>query len=79
MTEISQDPFFLKNWSEFFFLKKIFFQELGTFFATAKSLIWVLFSSEKIYFFSFFQVWLFNFNLRLKTRFKNSFRKSVKK
>ena len=59
-----------------FFLKN-FFQGLGVFFTTATRLIWAsFFSTQRIL---FFQGWLFNFNVILKTSFKNLFRKTVKK
>ena len=62
----------------FFFPKKIFFQWFGDFFATIKPLIWASFFSTKKHFFSFFQVWLFNFNIILNICFKILFRKTVK-
>ena len=67
------------NKLEGFFFDKIFFQGLGTFLATARRLIWASFFSTKRYFYFFFQGWLFNFNIILKTCFKNLFRKTVKK
>ena len=62
---------------EFFFENKIF-QGLGALFTTAKPLICASFFSTKKWFYTIFQVWLFNFNAILKTCFKNLFRKTVK-
>ena len=59
--------------------KKIFFQGVGAFFTTANPLIWASFFSTKNWFHAFFQGWLFNFNIIVKTCFKNLFRKTVKK
>ena len=50
-----------KNKPDQFFFEKIFFQGLGAFFVTAKPLIWASFFSTKNKFYSFFQVWSFNF------------------
>ena len=60
------------SWKKFFF-EKFFFQGLGAFFGTARPLIWAsVFSTV------FFQVWLFNFNIILKTCLKKLYRKTVK-
>ena len=85
----SQDPFIFKKfpytvlkiisaqirWKNFFF-EKFFFQGLGAFFS--KPLTWASFFSTQNLFYIFFQVWLFDFNIVLKTCFKNLFRKTVK-
>ena len=65
------------SWKKFFF-EKNFFQGLGAFFVIAKPLIWASFFSTQNLFYNFFQVWLFDFIIVLKTCFKNLFRKTVK-
>ena len=67
---------------EIFFQKSFFFQGLGAFFTTATWLIWASFFSTKNFFhkfYTFFQRWLFEFNIILKTCFKNLFGKTAKK
>ena len=90
-TNISRPIYFLKNSAHRFvcfictnkleelFFRKYCFQGLGAFFMTAKPLIYVSFFSSKNLFHTFFQGWLFNFSIILKTRFENLFRKTVKK
>ena len=64
------------SWRVFFF-EKNFFSGLGAFFTTEKALIWTpFFPTNKFYTFS--QSWLFNFNILLKTCFRNLFRKTEK-
>ena len=67
------------NKLDIFFFRKIFSEGLGAFFTTEKLLIWAPFFPPKNYFYTFFQRWLFNFNMLLKTCFRNLFRKTVKK
>ena len=57
------------SWKDLF-PQKLFFHWLGAFFTTAERLIWVSYFSIKIYFILFFQGWLINFNIILKTCFK---------
>ena len=67
------------NWLEGFFFRKIFFSMTWSFFHDFNTTnLGVFFLGKKIIL-HFFQGWLFNFNIILKTCFKNLFRKTVKK
>ena len=66
-------------WTYLFF-ENFLFSRTWSFFTTEKPLIWAPFFPQKINFvYAFSQRWLFNFNILLKTCFRNFFRKAVKK
>ena len=67
------------NKLEEYFFRKNFYQGLGAFITNATRLIWASFFSTKNQFYTFFQGWLFNFNVILKTCLKNLFKKTLKK
>ena len=87
---ILQPIYFLKNLhiilkalsvkisQENFSFRKMFFWGLEAFFTTAKPLIWASLFCWKYWFNAFVQGWLFNFNIILKTCFKNLCRKTEK-
>ena len=54
------------NWIDFFF-SKIFFQRRGFFFQDWKTTYLGVIFCKKKWFFTFFQLWLFNFNSIFKT------------
>ena len=67
------------NKLEEFFFQKNFFSRTWSFFHDSKTTnLGVIFFHKKLVLY-FFQGWLFNFNIILKTCFKNLFRKTVKK
>ena len=71
--------FICTNKPEGHFFDKFFFQGLGTFLTTPRRLIWASFFTTKKYLYTFFRGWLFDFNIILRTCFKNSFTKTKKK
>ena len=67
-------------WKDFFFFfKKIFFSMTWNFFHDCKTKHLGVFFGTKNQFYTFLQVWLFNFNAILKTSFQNSFTETEKK